>query len=432
MNNKGHPMASLSLRLCGVMHHWLHALIVAGCLLLAAQGAFGQSLLGQAGDSSAAPFALTPGAGGLLLVDMASATDSPDDPEFSCMLGGPGRGLNTVWFSFTATSTSAFLTTRRTGLRDDVLIGLFQWIEGKLEPVACSGDPCRDDNEDATSLCAQGLSINQEYIVLVGTYFENNTFVLGLELLEECPEWRTGPCYLPDGTCVVVEGTACAELKGRWADQEAACFTTNCLATPANDILDNAVEVSTLPWTSTVELLCATNDYELAWFAQDELMERGTWYSVQGTGGTLQARACDDDLHFAAAVLVLCGPTRSELDFLQLGGTDPDCQNGVGEGAIVTWCSELGRSYFIVVGNVIGGGVGGPLTVSIDDLGLCAEPRACCRADTSGDGSLAVDDIFTFLSYFFANDMRADYDRNGIVEVTDTFAFLGGWFAGCV
>lgn len=57
---------------------------------------------------------------------------------------------------------------------------------------------------------------------------------------------------------------------------------------------------------------------------------------------------------------------------------------------------------------------------------------AFCRADYDGDGSAEVDDLFTYLGLWFADDRRADVDQNGAVLVQDLFAFLSAWFEGCL
>ncbi|MBY0262284.1 MAG: hypothetical protein K2Q20_08055, partial [Phycisphaerales bacterium] len=57
-------------------------------------------------------------------------------------------------------------------------------------------------------------------------------------------------------------------------------------------------------------------------------------------------------------------------------------------------------------------------------------PRGFCLADFNGDGAVAVDDIFAFLSAWFANGPGSDANGDGIRNVTDIFFFLGRWFAG--
>jgi hypothetical protein len=60
-----------------------------------------------------------------------------------------------------------------------------------------------------------------------------------------------------------------------------------------------------------------------------------------------------------------------------------------------------------------------------------------CRADFNGDGVVAVQDIFSFLAAWFAQNgltgpgHTADFNNDSIVNVTDIFAFLAAWFAGC-
>jgi cytochrome c peroxidase len=54
-----------------------------------------------------------------------------------------------------------------------------------------------------------------------------------------------------------------------------------------------------------------------------------------------------------------------------------------------------------------------------------------CTADYDGNGTVAVPDIFAFLSDYFAGRIRADVNGFGGVNVPDIFAFLALWFGGC-
>ncbi len=56
---------------------------------------------------------------------------------------------------------------------------------------------------------------------------------------------------------------------------------------------------------------------------------------------------------------------------------------------------------------------------------------ACCKADFNMDGILNTQDIFDFLSAWFANDPRADFNGINGQNVQDIFDYLGVWFAGC-
>lgn len=54
-----------------------------------------------------------------------------------------------------------------------------------------------------------------------------------------------------------------------------------------------------------------------------------------------------------------------------------------------------------------------------------------CRADFNGVGGLTVQDIFDFLSAYFAGLPSADFNNGGGVTVQDIFDFLNAYFAGC-
>lgn len=54
-----------------------------------------------------------------------------------------------------------------------------------------------------------------------------------------------------------------------------------------------------------------------------------------------------------------------------------------------------------------------------------------CVGDYNNDGTLSVQDIFDFLSGWFAGNILADVEGNGSLAVQDIFDFLNAWFAGC-
>lgn len=55
-----------------------------------------------------------------------------------------------------------------------------------------------------------------------------------------------------------------------------------------------------------------------------------------------------------------------------------------------------------------------------------------CRGDFNADGAVGVDDIFAFLSAWFAGNWLADFNESGASDVPDIFDFLAAWFAPCV
>ena len=69
--------------------------------------------------------------------------------------------------------------------------------------------------------------------------------------------------------------------------------------------------------------------------------------------------------------------------------------------------------------------------VYAQQLNTCGTPGLLGLADIDGSGARAVDDIFFFLSAWFASDPVADANGDGVRDVSDIFAFLSAWFAGC-
>lgn len=60
-----------------------------------------------------------------------------------------------------------------------------------------------------------------------------------------------------------------------------------------------------------------------------------------------------------------------------------------------------------------------------------ATVRVFCRADFNRSGILSVQDIFDFLSAYFAGQRAADFNRSGALTVQDIFDFLSAYFMGC-
>ncbi|MFM9957191.1 MAG: hypothetical protein ACKVZJ_03880 [Phycisphaerales bacterium] len=138
-------------------------------------------------------------------VDLAMMTSSPSDPNFSCRFGGPGPGVNSAWFSFVASHTSARLGTRQTpgSMVDDTLLALYSGSCAGLTQIACDDDAGVNLLSEIT---VNNLTIGQTYLVQMAAF---NTAAVGrYGLVLECG--LGGTCQnVPPGA--ILEDEACTE-----------------------------------------------------------------------------------------------------------------------------------------------------------------------------------------------------------------------------
>ena len=119
---------------------------------------------------------------------------------------------------------------------------------------------------------------------------------------------------------------------------------------------------------------------------------------------------------------------------LMVTGAQARAQSGAGIDASVNTVLAGGNTVNgggltldVAIGQPIGGQiVSGGTFIVLDGF---TEPP--CRADFNGNGVVSVQDIFDFLTAWFAKDPYADVNANGAITVQDIFDFLSAWFAGC-
>lgn len=91
--------------------------------------------------------------------------------------------------------------------------------------------------------------------------------------------------------------------------------------------------------------------------------------------------------------------------------------------SMVSLAMTQGQSVMIRVG-----GVG---TTAFGAGQLQVSPVATCPCDFNANGTLSVQDLFDFLSAWFAGNSAADFNGQTGVSVQDIFDFLSCWFGGC-
>lgn len=78
--------------------------------------------------------------------------------------------------------------------------------------------------------------------------------------------------------------------------------------------------------------------------------------------------------------------------------------------------------------------VGGQAYSTVARFRLFCGSQGClplCSVDIDNNSVVNVNDIFAFISAWFAGDHRTDFNNSGITDVPDIFDFLSAWFAGC-
>jgi subtilisin-like proprotein convertase family protein len=107
------------------------------------------------------------------------------------------------------------------------------------------------------------------------------------------------------------------------------------------------------------------------------------------------------------------------------GGTIQPCAGG-GPGAccINASCSAVSQAECVGPGRSFSGS-----GTTCNAPGNGTTP--CCRGDTNQDGDVALQDLFDFLSLWFAQAPGANADGLDGIGVEDLFAFLRSWFSQC-
>lgn len=64
-------------------------------------------------------------------------------------------------------------------------------------------------------------------------------------------------------------------------------------------------------------------------------------------------------------------------------------------------------------------------------VAIAAYELVLCRADFDGSGQATIQDVFLFLTDWFAARLASDINADTIINIQDVFDFLTEWFRGC-
>lgn len=140
-------------------------------------------------------------------------------------------------------------------------------------------------------------------------------------------------------------------------------------AVPANDLCADAIDVGALPALVAGDTTEATIDSgDFTGTCGTGITGPGVWYTVTGTGNGLTASLCTNTF-YDSRINVFCNDCG---DLFCVGGNDDSC----GLQSSVSWCSEAGTTYYILVQGY--NGDAGPFELTVaDNATPCANPPTC-------------------------------------------------------
>jgi hypothetical protein len=235
-------------------------------------------------------------------------------------------------------------------------------------------------NDLTIDFCGNGFEINNIGIVIYEDCTDCNAYILRDTLdWYSCPDGIVSPIIgwdrLPGPTTVLFPVYFNDNTK------DAYCFTANVdeVIPPPNELCENAIPVGVPSVTQ------GTTNSALVPVAPTcngvSPTSPGVWYTVVGNGNTFTASLCDSWSEYDSKLSVYCGDCD---DLICIDGNDDFC-NVLSE---VTWCSQFGATYYILVHGY--GGASGDFTLTLTDhyevctydVG-CMPEGACCLPDAS-------------------------------------------------
>lgn len=307
---------------------------------------------------------------GSFFADTRNATLAPGETTPIC--AAPG-GVASVWYKIRGTGGPVSITTCDTEFLDpiakDSIIGVYldSGPCGTGTLLACSDDAACGATERLSTVCFP-TSTGSTYLIQILPYSNADRGTFKVDVICPCAVTTTGACCLANGQCVSANRQACDSLLGFFQGDGSSCAGVACpnLPPPPNDDCAGS-PILLVPST--------TSGYTLFGFPDDQETPacgpaptgNGVWYRVDGNGKRITASLCGAT-DYDSRLLVFCGDCETG-NLVCVAGND-DAFGSCGAASELSWCSEVGRRYSILV-------AGGPGAQGQFELILTSEAAAC-------------------------------------------------------
>jgi hypothetical protein len=227
------------------------------------------------------------------------------------------------------------------------------------------------------SFCGNGFEINHVGIVYYNDCTDCSAYILydGIDWYS-CPDGVTSPQIT--WMDIAGPGTVYFPVFFNYDSQVPYMIEIDVteIVIPDNDLCEDAIPVAVPSETLGTTLGATLNDEDGFPYCGTSITTGGVWYSAIGTGTTMTASLCNDETNWDTKLSVYCPDC---IDPLCVGGNDDYC----GLQSQVSWCSQLGATYLILVHGY--GGAQGEFQLDVYDDGAscsgavaCLPEGACC------------------------------------------------------
>ncbi len=327
-----------------------------------------------------------------VVAPMDLALRDGDDPLGTCV---GSNFVGSLWYRFIAEDTSAVVSLCDPGT-GEALITAYRDGCGGLQEIACDRVEC----DDSARLCLANLALGEliHLQVTVADDSDRQDYLLTLEC--PCP---LGACCLEDGSCVEELAQPVCEdpngLNGVWGGPQSDCGAATCGNYP--DHCADAIFRDVIPtrYVNTTQFATADN---VPSGCGININAPGVWYSFLGDGAEMTISTCHPASDIDTRLSVYCGDCDALTcvaanDDSTLGGVACDVR-GQRRLSMVSFCTQLGAEYFVMVHGVggtgrfeltiTGGGTCGAAPLLCEPIGACCLGASCALTTQGGCGLL--------------------------------------------